>query len=125
MITLIPDLPDRVVGLIAPAKVTASDYETVLVPAIEAKIARYGRVRILYQMGPGFTGFAPAAMWDDLKLGVAHLKAWEKVAVVTDIDWIVDATRLFAFAMPCPVKVFPTTEAAVATHWISDGLSPA
>ena len=40
MIALIPDLPDRVVGLIASAKVTASDYETVLVPAIEATIAR-------------------------------------------------------------------------------------
>lgn len=115
MISLIPNMPDRVVGLIASAKVTASDYEIVLVPVIEAKMARYGRVRILYQLGAAFTGFAPGAMWDDFKLGVAHLKAWEKVAVVTDIDWIADATRLFGFALPCPVKDFPTIEVAVAT----------
>jgi len=125
MIALIPNLPDHVVGFIASSKVTASDYETVLVPAIEAKIKRYGRVRILYELGPAFTGFTPGAMWGDLKLGVAHLKAWEKVAVVTDIAWIADATRLFGFAMPCPVKVFPTEEIAAATNWISDGLAPA
>ncbi len=120
MIEFIPNLPDDVVGIIASGQVTASDYETVLVPAIESKLAAQGRVRILYQLGPAFTGFTSGAMWDDLKLGVAHLKAWEKVAVVTDVDWIGGATRLFGFAMPCPVKVFPNNEIAEATHWIGE-----
>jgi ribosomal protein S7 len=61
-------------------------------------------------------------MWDDLKLGVAHMKAWEKVVVVTDIDRIADATRLFGFAMTCPVKISPSREIAAATQWISSDL---
>jgi hypothetical protein len=125
MLTLMPNLPDHVVGLIASATVTASDYETVLVPAIESRMARHGPVRILYQLGPAFTGFTAGAIWDDLKLGVAHLTTWERVAVVTDVDWIAVTTRLFGFALPCPVKVFPIAEIAAATHWISEGLTPA
>lgn len=119
MIELIPNLPDHIVGIVASDQVTASDYETVLIPAIESTLARHGRVRILYQLGPSFKGFTSGAMWDDMKLGVSHWTAWEKVAVVTDVDWIAGATRLFGFAMPCPVKVFSNNEIDEATHWIA------
>ena len=119
MIQLIPNLPEHVIGIMASGQVTASDYETVLVPAIEAKLTKHGKVRILYQLGPEFTGFTSGAMWDDLKLGVAHLNAWEKVAVVTDVDWIANATRLFGFAMPCPVRIFSNNDISAATHWIT------
>lgn len=119
MIELIPNLPDRVVGILASGQVTASDYEKVLVPAVEAELAEHGKVRVLYQLGPAFTGFTSGAMWDDMKLGVAHLKAWERIAVVTDVDWIAGATRFFGFAMLCPVKVFPNSDIAAATRWIA------
>ena len=36
MLQLMPDLPDRVLGVVASGEVSASDYETVLVPAVEA-----------------------------------------------------------------------------------------
>ena len=120
MMDLMQNLPDHVVGIIASGEVTANDYETFLVPAIEAKLVGQGKLRILYQLGPEFKGFTSGAMWDDLKLGVAHLTAWEKVAVVTDVDWISNATRLFGFAMPCPVKVFSNKEIADATRWVAE-----
>lgn len=120
MMDLIQNLPDHVLGITASGEVTASDYETVLVPAIEAKLAGQGKLRILYQLGPAFTGFSAGAMWDDLKLGVAHMTAWEKVAVVTDVDWIINATRFFGFVMPCPVKVFSNKEIAVAALWVAE-----
>lgn len=119
MIELIPNLPGHVVGLNASGQVTASDYETVVVPAIESRLAQHGRVSILYHLGPAFTGFTSGAMWDDMKLGVAHLRAWEKIAVVTDVDWIANGVRVFAFAMPCPVKVFPNREIADASNWVA------
>ena len=119
MIERIPDLPDNVVGIIVSGQVTANDYENVVIPAIESTKERHGSVRILYQLGPAFTGFTPGAMWDDLKLGIAHLKAWEKIAVVTDVDWAGDATRILGFAMPCPVKVFSTNDFGQAARWVS------
>jgi len=119
MIECIPNLPGHVVGVIASGQVTGSDYETVLIPAIQAALAAHGRVRILYQLGSGFTGFTVGAMWDDMKVGLAHWSAWEKAAVVTDNEWIAGAVRLFALTMPCPVKVFSNKEITEATQWVT------
>ncbi len=120
MMELIPNLPDHVVGVVASGEVTASDYETILIPAIESVLARKGKVRTLYQVGPDFTSFTTGAMWDDMKVGMAHWHEWEKVAVVTDVDWIANATRLFGFAMPCPIKVFANKDIGEAIGWITE-----
>jgi hypothetical protein len=119
MIQLLPNLPGQVVGIVASGQVDASDYETIIIPAIEATLKAHGRVRILYQLDTSFTGFTPGAMWDDMKVGVAHLKAWEKIAIVTDLDWIAGAIRIFGFVMPCPVKDFLNEEFEEAVNWIS------
>lgn len=119
MIELLPNLPGHVVGIAASGQVDAGDYETVIVPAIESALKAHGRVRVLYELGPAFTGFTSAAMWDDMKLGMAHLRSWERIAVVSDKDWIANAVWLFAFAVPCPVRVFSIKEFSKARDWIS------
>lgn len=119
MIELLPNLPDHIVGVSASGQVNAADYETILNPAIDAALKKHDRIRMLYQLGPQFTGFTSGAMWDDLKIGVAHFRQWEKIAVVTDHHWIASATQLFAFAIPCPVKVFSTNELGEAEAWIA------
>ncbi len=119
MIELMPNLPDQVVGFSASGQVTASDYETMLIPAIAARLKKHGTVRILYHLGPAFTGFTAGAMWDDAKVGIMHLKAWEKIAVVTDVEWMAKAASLFSFVIPCPVKVFPNSQLAAAEAWIA------
>lgn len=118
MIELISGLPDNVVGIIASGYVSASDYETVLVPTVESRLKQFDKLRLLYRLGPEFKGFTAGAMWDDLKLGVAHWKAWERIAVVTDVDWIANLSRVFSFAMPCPTRVFPNSAIVQATDWL-------
>jgi hypothetical protein len=119
MIELLPNLPSEVVGFIASGRVTANDYESVVFPAIESKLEAHGKVRILYQIGPKFSGFTAGAMWDDAKVGLAHLRAWEKIAIVTDVDWIRGAVGIFSFLVPCPVKMFSNSEFAEAKDWIA------
>ena len=80
----IPDLPDDVLGFTAKGKVTANDYEAVIIPAVEALFSRQSKVRFLYHLGEDFTGFEAAAVWDDMKLGLKHLAGWERVALVSD-----------------------------------------
>ncbi len=121
MMEPISDLPEGVVGIIASGAVTASDYETVLMPAVRSALAEHGGIRLIYQLGPAFSGFSAGAMWDDLKLGLSHLRAWRRIAVITDLDWVTRSTRLFDFAMPCPVKVFPNGALGKAKKWIAQG----
>lgn len=119
MIELLPNLPANTVGISASGQVNAVDYETVLIPAVESVLKEHDKVRLLYQLGSDFTGFTPGAMWDDMKLGIAHLRAWERVAVVTDVSWVANAAKMFRFAMPCPVRVFSIKDRADAQAWIA------
>ncbi|MEP6971644.1 MAG: STAS/SEC14 domain-containing protein [Betaproteobacteria bacterium] len=119
MITLLPNLPDNTVGLAASGRVTGGDYEEVLVPAVEAALKKHKKLRLIYELGSDFTGFAAGAVWDDMKLGMAHLSAWERVAVVTDVGWVANATNIFKFVMPCTVKVFSLKDRVKAEKWIA------
>jgi len=119
MIELLPNLPSEVVGFIASGRVTAEDYESVVFPAIQSKLKEHAKVRILYQLGPRFSGFTAGAMWDDARVGLAHLSAWEKIAVVTDVDWVRAAVGIFRFVIPCPVKIFSNAQLAEANDWIA------
>ena len=119
MMKLLSHLPDNVVGIAASGQVDASDYEGVLIPAIETALQTHDRIRLLYQLGPDLIGFTTGAMWDDAKVGLAHWKVWERVAVVTDVTWVAHATRMFKFLMPGIVRVFSLNEQADAEKWVA------
>ncbi|MGE5128038.1 MAG: STAS/SEC14 domain-containing protein [Sphingomonadaceae bacterium] len=119
MIEGIPGLPDGVLGFSVKGTVTAKDYETVIIPAVEAQFARNKKVRFLYHLGAQFDRFEVAAMWDDAKLGFRHLTGWERVAVVSDVAWIRAAIDAFALVMPGRVRVFHESELAEAKRWLA------
>jgi hypothetical protein len=120
MVTQISDLPDNVLGFTAKGTVTANDYESVIIPAVEALFSRRSKVRFLYHLGEDFSGFEAAAIWDDTKLGLKHLAGWERMAVVSDVDWIRAAIKIFGLAIPGHVRVFHNRELAQATRWITE-----
>jgi hypothetical protein len=47
-----------------------------------------------------------------------HLLRWDRIAIVTDIDWIRETVRAFGFLMPGAVEIFPLDEVAAARAWI-------
>jgi hypothetical protein len=120
MVEQIPHLPSNVLGFTARGKVTAEDYESVIIPAVDALFAREGKVRFLYHLGEAFSGFEAAAMWDDAKLGLKHLKGWERMALVSDIEWVRMAVKVFGLAIPGHVRVFQNHELAEATRWVTE-----
>ena len=120
MLETIPDLPDYVVGLKATGKVEANDYRSVLMPAVEARLERQPRVRLLYVLGDGFDGFTGGAAWEDAKVGMTHFTHFERVAVVTDDDLIEGLVKAFGFVLPGEVRLYDTGELEDAREWISE-----
>jgi len=119
MVERIPGLPENVLGFKAKGRVTAGDYESQIIPAVEEQFARHHKVRFLYHLGAEFTGFDAAAAWDDTKLGLKHLAGWERMAVVTDVEWIRVALRAFGLAIPGHVRVFHDRELDDAKRWVA------
>jgi hypothetical protein len=120
MIEQIQGLPPGTLGFSATGKLTAQDYESVIVPDIEAAFAVNRKLRILFQLGPNFTGFEAGAMWDDLKLGFRHFSGWDRVAVVTDLGWIRTTTRTLGFLAPAEMRLFSNAEFEQARTWIAE-----
>jgi SpoIIAA-like len=52
---------------------------------------------------------------------VEHLTHWERIALVTDIDWMVQLTALFGWMTPGELKHFPLAERQAAIAWAAAG----
>jgi SpoIIAA-like len=117
MIQTLDTFPSQVVAVLCSGLVTKSEYESVLIPAVRRALEMHPSVRLYYETAADFRLSLPAA-WEDLKLGIEHFRQWERIAVVTDVDWIVHAIHAFRFLLPRPVKVFPRSQAELARAWI-------
>jgi hypothetical protein len=118
MLELIQGMPDNVVAVKASGKVTGDDYDRLLIPLIEGKLKTHEKIRVLYVLGTDFDGFTAGAMWDDAKIGLRHLTAYERIAMVTDVNWIAGAVKFFAFMIPCPTSIFGNERLAEAKAWL-------
>ncbi len=120
MIETISGLPDNALGFVASGEVAADDYRWALVPAIEEKLRKMERVRMLYVLGDSFKGFTGAAAWQDAVVGLKHLTRFSRIAIVTDVDWLEKSVKAFGFMMPGEVRVFQNKNLHDARAWISE-----
>jgi SpoIIAA-like len=103
----------------AVGEVSSDDYKNVLIPATEAALEKSDRVSLLYVLGNRFDGVSAGAVWEDTKLGLEHLRHWELMAVVTDVEWIGHAVKAVGWMIPAKIRVFPTSERAAAEAWVT------
>ena len=120
MLTIIKDLPGNVLGVSGEGKITGKDYETVLIPTIAEKFKANKKLRMLYHLGVNFTGFDLSAMLDDAKMGMKHLSAWDRIALVSDHEVINTFAKFFGHMMSCELRIFKNAEMGVAKKWISE-----
>lgn len=122
MIEMLEGFPDGIVAAVAKGRVTKGDYDDVLIPAIKAAFERRPKVRCYYELGREFSGMDAGAAWEDFRVGLGHLSGWERIAVVTDVDWIRFTMNAFRFLVPGEIRLFPTSEASEAKRWIAADL---
>lgn len=119
MLEIIAGLPDNVLGVKASGEITAEDYRTVLVPAVEKALEGEGKLRMLLVYGEDVTGLSAGAAWQDTKVGLGHYTRWEKVGVVTNRDWLRHSVDIFGYLIPGEIKAFTTEEESDARKWIA------
>lgn len=117
MISRLDNLPDGVIGFEATGKIAAEDYRDVVVPTLE-QAAKAGDVRFVIVMRD-FDGITGGALWQDLKMGIEHLRSWKRIALVTDINWMTHATDLFGWMTPGATKTFPLDQKEQAIQWVA------
>ncbi len=110
---------DNVLWVKVSGKLSREEYAE-LVPSWEQMIARHGKLRLLFEMEPGFTGWEPGAAWDDVKFSVAHRNELERVALVGGKKWEEWVTRLGALLVNAQVRFFDSAHAEDALKWLQE-----
>jgi hypothetical protein len=121
MVEKIEDMPAGTIGFKASGEVTAEDYRGVLEPALREAVEG-GEVRMLYVVDTDFKMDAGAFKEDaktGLEIGLRHHSAWKRTALVTDVEWVKSAIRLFAWMAPGEVKVWGTDGLEEAREWVA------
>ena len=124
MIELLPDMPPGTLGFRMSGEIKREDYEGVLVPELNRVVEAGKGLRTLYVI-EDLDEFEAGALWADTKLGISlgvrQHEAWVRSAIVTDVDWLVKATRLFTWMLPGEARVLPVAELEQAKSWVAGG----
>ncbi|MEO7430924.1 MAG: STAS/SEC14 domain-containing protein [Dokdonella sp.] len=120
MLTMIDGLPDHVIGIRINDKLRAEDYETQLIPLVNAKLERHPKLDLLCCIDGEWKGIEAGAVWQDLRLGLGRIGHWARMAIVTDIKWLENAIRLFGLFSPGELRHFNSTAYAAATEWVCE-----
>ena len=122
MILRLHDMPAGALGFRATGKITREDYADVLVPELNKAVEGGGKLRTLYVIDD-LDEIEPSALWADSKLGydlaIRHRDAWERSAIVTDIEWLATAAGLFAWMIPGEARVFALAGLDEAKAWVA------
>ncbi len=121
MIERIEAMPAGTIGLSASGELTKDDYQRVLEPALQ-EAADAGGIRLVFTL-TDFHGLAPGAWVDDVRTGlrawIHDRAAWQRMAFVTDVEWVGKATRAFAWMAPGELRVFEIEELEEAKAWVA------
>ena len=121
MVERIEGMPAGTVGFRASGKLTREDYREVMEPGLKAA-ADAGEIRMLFEL-TSFDGLEPGAWFADVELGlglgIGHHSAWKRSAIVTDVDWVAKAFRLFTWMTPGEVEIYGLDGLEDAKRWLA------
>jgi SpoIIAA-like len=120
MLRAISDMPVGTIGFEAVGEVEDDDWEDAVEPVLRREIAGGRNVRLLYLIGNEAREVEGDAMSADTGFRVRHATSFERVAVVSDEDWIRPALRGLSFLLPGKARGFRVRDLAEAKAWLAE-----
>ena len=118
MILILPDMPDGTLGLEALGQVTSDDFSDVIAPALERRLPDQP-IRVLLLLDERFDSVAPGAVAQDVKLWLDRLGDWNKIAIVTNHEWVTNAVAQLSWLGSGTIRAFPLAERDAARYWLA------
>ena len=122
MLRRMADMPLGTIGFEAVGEVEDDDWEEAVEPVLRQEIAEGRQVRLLYLLGAEARGVERDAMAADTGFRARHATSFDRVAVVSDEDWMRPALRALSFLLPGKARGFRVHDLAAAKGWLAEGL---
>jgi SpoIIAA-like len=118
MIEFLPRSHRHVVGIKIGGKLTATDYEQILIPKLNDLLAQYRAINVLFVMDETFSGWTLDAAWDDAAYALKHRANFGRIAVVGGPAWVRWCMAASAFLMVGEMRAFPAEQLEAAWRWV-------
>jgi len=115
-------MPAGTIGFEAVGEVDDDDWEESVEPVLRREAAEDRKIRLLYLLGPDTRHVEGDAMQADVGFRMRHASSFERVAVVSDEDWMRPALRALSFLLPGKARAFSVHELAAAKEWLAEDL---
>jgi hypothetical protein len=119
MLRQITDMPVGTIGFEAVGEVEDDDWEDGVEPVLRQEMAEGRKLRLLYLLGPGTREVEGDAVKADTGFRARHAASFDRVAVVSDEDWMRPALRALSFLLPGKAKGFRVRDLAEAKAWLA------
>jgi hypothetical protein len=119
MLREMTDLPVGTIGFEAVGEVEDDDWEDTVEPVLRREIAEGRKVRLLYLMGAEAREADGDAIKADTGFRARHATSFDRVAVVSDEDWMRPALGALSFLLPGKAKGFRVADLADAKAWLA------
>jgi hypothetical protein len=123
VVEAISDLPEGTFGFRVSGTVSRDEYHEMLAPVLAA-LERGETVNLLTVADDDFHGLDLQALWEDMKaapsVGLKDRKAWHRLAVVTNKNWMRRAIGGFGWLYPGEMRVFDLDEQDAAKAWLAE-----
>jgi hypothetical protein len=91
---------------------------------IYATLERGEKLNIYSELADDFDGLDLGALWQDMKaagsVGLKHRSSWERMALVTNKDWIRHGTSAFGWLAPGELRPFEPSERDKPRAWLAE-----
>lgn len=119
MLRRITYMPDGTIGFEAVGEVEDDDWESTVEPVLRAEIAEGRKVRLLYVLGAEAREIERDAVKADAGFRARHALSFDRVAVVSDEDWLRPGLRALSFLLPGKAKGFRVRDLEEAKAWLA------
>ena len=120
MVEKLDGMPEGTLGFRISGRLTREEYFQLLDP-VRDQLERGDKLSFLVVTDPDFEGLDLGALWEDVKaagsVGLQHRSSWDRLAVVTDKDWMRHAISAFGWLSPGELRVFDPDELEQAKAW--------
>jgi hypothetical protein len=119
MFERIGDMPAGTIGFEVVGEVEDDDWEASVEPVLRSEIAEGRELRVLYLIGPRSREIESDAIGAGAEFRARHLSSFERVAIVSDEDWVRPTMRVVSVLLPGQVRGFRVADLPEAKSWLS------
>lgn len=116
-------MPAGTLGFRASGKISSDEYRRIMEP-IYAALERGETLNIYFELADDFDGLDGGALWQDMNaagsVGLKHRSSWQRMALVTDKDWVRHGASAFGWLAPGELRLFEPSERMEARAWLGE-----